>query len=213
MDGLWSPSLFSTERQMFSINATGDLPPVSVGFPLLANPHGPKDMYIGQSLSTSLSPCIGPYKILGLLGSGGMGVVYLVEQEQPRRQIALEVMKPGVESPELLRRFELEAQALGQLQHEGIARIDEADIASADGGRQPYFAMEIIQGQPSITRQPGQAIEGGPNGVTLAVTETGNNLVAAGLYVTVFTEGASEIQLSASATVTLRPPLSSAPGC
>jgi tetratricopeptide (TPR) repeat protein len=77
-----------------------------------------------------------------------MGVVYLAQQERPRRRVALKVMRPGTATPELLRRFEREAQTLGQLQHEGVARIYEAATADTGHGRQPYFAMEFIQGQP-----------------------------------------------------------------
>jgi predicted Ser/Thr protein kinase len=91
---------------------------------------------------------IGPYRILGVLGTGGMGEVYLAEQERPRRQVALKVMRPGMATPEGLRRFEYEAQALGRLQHEGIARIYEAGTDDAGCGPQPYLAMELIRGRP-----------------------------------------------------------------
>src|SRR5262249_39248751 len=91
---------------------------------------------------------VGSYRILGLLGTGGMGVVYLAEQEQPRRQVALKVIKPETATPERLRRFEHEAQVLGRLQHDGIARIYQAGTADAGYGPQPYFAMELIRGRP-----------------------------------------------------------------
>jgi len=76
-----------------------------------------------------------------------MGTVYEAEQEHPRRIVALKVLKPGSASPELLRRFEQESQALGRLQHPGIAQIYEA--GTADGGfrPQPWFAMEFIRGE------------------------------------------------------------------
>src|SRR5438270_570959 len=77
----------------------------------------------------SLPRQIGTYKILGLLGAGGMGVVYLAEQKQPQRRVALKVMQPGTASHETLHRFEVEAQALGRLQHDGIARIYDAGAA------------------------------------------------------------------------------------
>src|SRR5207244_4941165 len=73
--------------------------------------------------------------------------VYEAEQEQPRRTVALKVIKPGLASPELLRRFEQESQALGRLQHPGIAQIYEAGTADAGFGPQPYFAMEFIRGK------------------------------------------------------------------
>ncbi len=82
-----------------------------------------------------------------MLGEGGMGTVYEAEQDQPRRRVALKVIKPGMAGPELLRRFDLEAQALGRLQHPGIAQIYEAGTAETAFGPQPYFAMEFIEGQ------------------------------------------------------------------
>jgi len=75
-----------------------------------------------------------------------MGTVYEAEQEQPRRRVALKVIKPGLAAGERLWRFEHEAQALGRLQHPGIAQIYEASTADAGFGPQPYFAMELIRG-------------------------------------------------------------------
>src|SRR5262249_36488934 len=80
---------------------------------------------------------IGAYRILSLIGEGGMGVVYEAQQEAPRRKVALKVVKPGLAVPEILRRFEQESHALGRLQHPGIAQIHESGVAR---GR-PYFAM------------------------------------------------------------------------
>ncbi len=96
---------------------------------------------------TCLPTTIGRYQILRLLGEGGMGVVYEAEQDQPRRTVALKVIKPGFAGPELLRRFEQESQALGRLQHPGIAQIYEAGTADNGFGPQPYFAMELIRGE------------------------------------------------------------------
>jgi tetratricopeptide (TPR) repeat protein/predicted Ser/Thr protein kinase len=90
---------------------------------------------------------IGDYRIVRLLGEGGMGSVYLAEQEKPHRIVALKVIKPGFVNAELLRRFEREADALGRLQHPGIAQIYEAGTADSGIGPQPYFAMEFIAGQ------------------------------------------------------------------
>jgi tetratricopeptide (TPR) repeat protein/predicted Ser/Thr protein kinase len=89
---------------------------------------------------------IGGYRILALLGEGGMGTVYQAEQKNPHRIVALKVIKPGVSSDQLLRRFEQEAEALGRLQHPGIAQIYEAGTAETPFGSQPFFAMEFIQG-------------------------------------------------------------------
>jgi tetratricopeptide (TPR) repeat protein/predicted Ser/Thr protein kinase len=90
---------------------------------------------------------IGSYRVLRVLGEGGMGVIYEAEQEQPRRTVALKVIKPGMTSPELLRRFEQESRALARLQHPTIAQIYEAGTADTGFGPQPYFAMELIHGR------------------------------------------------------------------
>jgi hypothetical protein len=90
---------------------------------------------------------IGRYKITRLIGEGGMGAVYEAEQDQPRRTVALKVIKAGMASPELLRRFAQESQALGRLQHPGIAQIFDAGTADTGHGPQPYFAMEFIRGK------------------------------------------------------------------
>ena len=92
---------------------------------------------------------IGGYKVLGVLGEGGMGIVYEAEQQSPRRRVALKVIRSDVASRRMLRRFEHEAQVLGRLQHAGIAQIIEAGVArSGGGGPQPFFAMEFVRGQP-----------------------------------------------------------------
>jgi len=96
---------------------------------------------------------IGDFRIVGKIGQGGMGVVYEAEQDHPRRRIALKVIRPGVASGQVLRRFKLEAQVLGRLQHPGIAQVYEAGTAQVEtaGGpavEQPYFAMELVRGKP-----------------------------------------------------------------
>jgi WD40 repeat protein len=91
----------------------------------------------------ALPPRIGRYGVLRLLGEGGMGAVYEAEQDNPRRTVALKVIRPGLVSPALLGRFAQEAQILGSLHHPGIAQIYEAGVAE-DG--QPFFALELIRG-------------------------------------------------------------------
>jgi tetratricopeptide (TPR) repeat protein/predicted Ser/Thr protein kinase len=93
---------------------------------------------------------IGRYRIIRLLGEGGMGAVYEAEQDQPRRSVALKVIRGVWANPELLRRFELESQTLGRLHHPGIAQIYEAGSVDAGSGIQPFFAMELIHGKPLI---------------------------------------------------------------
>jgi eukaryotic-like serine/threonine-protein kinase len=100
--------------------------------------------------TTALPPCIGQYRILRLLGEGGMGAVYEAEQAQPRRLVALKVIRAGWARPELIRRFQQESETLGRLQHPGIAQIYEAGAAETPFGLQPYFAMELIQGMPLV---------------------------------------------------------------
>jgi serine/threonine protein kinase len=100
--------------------------------------------------TSALPANIGSYRILRLLGEGGMGVVYEAEQEHPRRTVALKVIKSGLTDPRLIRRFEHELLALGRLQHPGIAQIYEAGTAETGFGPQPYFAMEFIRGWPLL---------------------------------------------------------------
>jgi Tfp pilus assembly protein PilF len=76
-----------------------------------------------------------------------MGAVYEAEQEFPHRTVALKVIRAGFATRDMLRRFENEAQALGRLQHPGIAQIYDAGTADTPFGRQPYFAMELVHGQ------------------------------------------------------------------
>lgn len=90
------------------------------------------------------------YQIIERLGAGGMGVVYRAGQENPRRDVALKVMRPGLMSPEVTRRFENEANILGQLQHPGIAQVYRAGRLRTETGTQPYFVMEFVQGAPLL---------------------------------------------------------------
>ena len=88
---------------------------------------------------------IGRYRILRRHGEGGMGTVYEAEQDNPRRTVALKVIRPGLVSPELVKRFSHEAQILARLQHPGIAQVYETGMGE-DG--QSFFAMEFIRGMP-----------------------------------------------------------------
>jgi non-specific serine/threonine protein kinase/serine/threonine-protein kinase len=89
---------------------------------------------------------IGPYRLLETLGEGGFGVVYLAEQREPiRRRVALKVIKPGMDSRQVLARFQMERQTLALMDHPGIAQVFEA--ATTDSGR-PYFVMEHVPGEP-----------------------------------------------------------------
>ena len=89
---------------------------------------------------------IGPYRLERRLGEGGMGLVFEACQEEPvRRQVALKLVKPGMDSREVLRRFAVERQALARMDHSSIARVFDAG-ATSDG--RPYFAMELVDGVP-----------------------------------------------------------------
>ncbi|HTM48023.1 MAG TPA: serine/threonine-protein kinase [Bryobacteraceae bacterium] len=101
---------------------------------------------VGSPAGRPMPAAIGRYHILSLIGAGGMGAVYQAEQEQPRRTVALKVVKPGLTAPEVLRRFEHESDSLARLQHPGIAQIYEAGIADTGFGPQPWLAMEFIRG-------------------------------------------------------------------
>ena len=92
---------------------------------------------------------IGPYKLLQQIGEGGMGVVYMAEQEEPvRRKVALKIIKPGMDSDQVVARFEAERQALAMMDHTNIARV--FDAGTTDSGR-PYFVMELVHGVPITT--------------------------------------------------------------
>jgi eukaryotic-like serine/threonine-protein kinase len=89
---------------------------------------------------------IGRYKLLEEIGEGGMGVVYLAEQQEPiRRKVALKIIKPGMDTRQVIARFEAERQALALMDHPGIARV--LDASATDSGR-PYFVMELVHGAP-----------------------------------------------------------------
>jgi len=89
---------------------------------------------------------LGPFRILRLIGEGGMGAVYEAEQDRPHRRVALKVLHPELGTPQMLRRFELESEVLGRLEHPGIARIYEAGTHDTGHGLQPWFAMELVEG-------------------------------------------------------------------
>lgn len=87
---------------------------------------------------------IGPYKLLEQIGEGGMGIVFMAEQQQPiRRRVALKIISGSLSSRQVLARFEAEREALSRLDHPNITRILDAGVT--DAGR-PYFVMELVQG-------------------------------------------------------------------
>ncbi len=91
----------------------------------------------------------GPFRLLGVLGEGGFGIVYEAEQTEPvRRRVALKVIKPGMDSRSIVTRFGAERQALALMDHPGVAKV--YDGGTTDEGR-PYFAMELVKGDPITT--------------------------------------------------------------
>ncbi len=89
---------------------------------------------------------IGPYKLLQKIGEGGMGAVFMAEQEKPvRRKVALKVIKAGIDTGQVVARFEAERQALAIMDHPNIARV--LDAGATDTGR-PFFVMELVKGVP-----------------------------------------------------------------
>jgi eukaryotic-like serine/threonine-protein kinase len=89
---------------------------------------------------------IGPYRLMEQIGEGGFGLVFVAEQTEPvRRKVALKVLKPGMDSAQVIARFEAERQALALMDHPNIARV--LDAGATDSGR-PYFVMELVKGIP-----------------------------------------------------------------
>jgi WD40 repeat protein/serine/threonine protein kinase len=91
---------------------------------------------------------VGHYKLMEQIGEGGFGLVFVAEQQQPiRRKVALKIIKPGMDTREVIARFEAERQALALMDHANIARV--FDAGTTDSGR-PYFVMELVKGVPIV---------------------------------------------------------------
>ena len=104
---------------------------------------------ISQAVSEGPGSVIGRYKLLQQIGEGGMGVVYMAEQQEPViRKVALKIIKLGMDTRQVVARFEAERQALALMDHPNIAKV--LDGGATETGR-PYFVMDLVQGIP-ITR-------------------------------------------------------------
>jgi serine/threonine protein kinase len=122
---------------------------------------GPEDT-TAEAISPAPSPLssadpligtkIGSSTIKRIIGSGGMGTVYEAVQENPRRRIALKMMKRGITSRSATRRFEFESQTLARLKHQGVAQIYEAGTHDDGSGGVPYFVMEYVASAKTITQ-------------------------------------------------------------
>jgi serine/threonine protein kinase len=99
-----------------------------------------------QPITEKPGTLIGRYKLLEPIGEGGMGVVFMADQEEPvRRKVALKIIKPGMDTKEVIARFEAERQALAIMDHPNIAKV--LDAGATESGR-PYFVMELVRGIP-----------------------------------------------------------------
>jgi len=94
---------------------------------------------------------VGRFTIQRVIAQGGMGTVYEAAQENPRRVVALKMIRPGLSAPSALRRFEYEAQMLSRLQHPAIAQVFDAGVHDGESDPIPYFAMEFVPGAQSLT--------------------------------------------------------------
>ncbi|MGA2259774.1 MAG: serine/threonine-protein kinase [Thermoguttaceae bacterium] len=108
----------------------------------------PADSAATEGIDSTEGPgaVIDGYKLLQQIGEGGMGIVYMAEQREPvRRKVALKIIKPGMDTRQVIARFEAERQALAMMDHQNIAKV--FDAGTTEAGR-PYFVMELVHGIP-----------------------------------------------------------------
>src|SRR5262245_47182156 len=123
------------------MNAGRDLPEQQGPADGPARP-GPTESY--RPPGEGVGARIGPYKLLQQIGEGGFGVVYMAEQDQPvHRRVAFKIIKPGMDSAQVIARFEAERQALALMDHLNIAKL--FDAGATEAGR-PFFVMELVHG-------------------------------------------------------------------
>src|SRR5262245_33970238 len=123
---------------------------------LLDLPEGPAVTAGHPGACEAPGAVVGPDKLLEVIGAGGMGTVYLAEQQHPvRRKVAVKLIKPGMDSKAVLARFEAERQALALMDHPNIAKVLDAG-ATPDG--RPYFVMELVKGVPITTYCDGRRL-------------------------------------------------------
>ncbi|MHC4448127.1 MAG: serine/threonine protein kinase, partial [Planctomycetota bacterium] len=112
--------------------------------------HGTSASGVNQRDTTAIAGRIGRYEIRRVIASGGVGTVYEAVQDHPRRLVAIKVLSRSAASPNVLKRFQVEAEILGRLRHPNIAQIHDAGTFDEDEGTRPYFAMELVRGEPMI---------------------------------------------------------------
>jgi serine/threonine protein kinase len=108
--------------------------------------RGPTIDEVREEPAEGVGTVIGPYRLMEQIGEGGMGIVFVAEQTRPvRRRVALKIIKPGMDTKQVIARFEAERQALALMDHPTIARV--LDAGATESGR-PYFVMELVRGIP-----------------------------------------------------------------
>ncbi len=114
--------------------------------PAVASAEGPSATADFRPPAEGPGTVVGHYKLLQVIGEGGMGVVYLAEQSKPvERRVAVKIIKPGMDTQQVIARFEAERQALALMDHPSIAKVLDAGTTDS---RHPYFVMELVKGVP-----------------------------------------------------------------
>ena len=142
------PELIPQLREAVDRLRRGDATPSQMGSTLTAaeGPMHPSAARSGAVTAALVPERIGEYRVVSVLGHGGMGTVYRAEQDWPKRTVALKVITAGLMTEPMRQRFRWEADVLARLEHVGIARIYEAGVATTPAGPQPFFAMELVNG-------------------------------------------------------------------
>jgi serine/threonine protein kinase/tetratricopeptide (TPR) repeat protein len=138
----------SVRQRVEALLAAHDAPESVLDEAAVASPRPDATADVGPREAKHERPgsVIDRYKLLQELGEGGFGIVYMAEQQEPvRRQVALKIIKPGMDTREVVARFEAERQALALMDHPNIARVLDA---GATGSGRPYFVMELVKGVP-----------------------------------------------------------------
>ena len=148
------------ERALFVEEACADHPEIRAELEAMLQVHGRREPTNGDAVEVPEVAAEGPgsvidrYKLLQQIGEGGFGVVYMAEQTEPvRRKVALKIIKLGMDTKQVIARFEAERQALALMDHQNIAKV--LDAGATETGR-PYFVMELVRGVP-ITEYCDQA--------------------------------------------------------
>jgi eukaryotic-like serine/threonine-protein kinase len=145
------------ERTSFLDRACAGDPALRADLEALLQAHDHPDSLLEEGPCAAMVPAprpmegpgtrVGPYKLLQQIGDGGFGVVYMAEQQEPvRRMVALKIIKPGMDTKEVIARFESERQALALMDHPNIAKVLDGGATGVSG--RPYFVMELVKGIP-----------------------------------------------------------------